>query len=750
MKKTKIFALLLALLMVATMVAACTPAADNSGDTSSDASATPSGDTSDPGDTTGKGTIILGNSTELGGLFHHSSFGVSNPGAADNDVNSLTTELGTVVASKDGNYVWNPTVVKDHKETVNEDGSKTFEIEIYDDLKFSDGSAVTAKDYLAYVLAFSSPVADQASGTTNRAGMTLVGYDAFKAYDGTNDGVDEASKAFAGVRMLGEYKFSFTVHSDHLPYYYDTTYAAVTAQYAKKWIGDAEIKDDGEGCYLTEAFYAKNDEGKYATADTIKDTAYNADHKYPYSGPYYVESYDTTNSTATLKLNPYYKGNYEGTKPSIGTVVYKYVVTETMIEALRTGEVDVLMGVTGGDVTLSALQLVKDSEGKFDSVDYGRAGYGKLGFRSDFGPIQFESVRKAIAYSLDRPDFAKKFTGGYGGVVHGPYYKDFWAYKAVSSMITLQDYAKDTNKAIAILEADGWVYDKDGNEYTSGVRYKKIPASEIKEADTTYASKDGSLTTTKVGDDYYMPLVINWFGTTPNDFTDLLEDDFAGSSNISGIGMSVQYSLGNFSAMLAELYQQDYGGATYGGTPMYSAFNFATGFNSAVYDYSWNCTVDNEMFLDYSQWYLMDAADIIYADGTIASGYINLDGKTYGEDYDSLYNKFGTSITANDVKVDEDKNAYIEVEGKKYILGLDFLSMAMVYNCEGTLEEQNQQYALWWMYFEQRWNAMLPEIPLYSNQYFDVYNTKIQGVKENPTNPLWGPANALIDWTIAE
>ncbi len=745
MKKTKIFALLLALLMVATMVAACSPTTDTSDDPSGDTSSTTSGTAE-----AGKNTIILGNSTELGGLFHYSSFGVSNPGAADNDINSLTTELGTVVAGKDGSYVWNDTVVKSHTETVNDDGSKTFEIEIYDDLKFSDGSAVTSKDYLAYVLTFSSPVADQASGTTNRAGMTLVGYDAYKKYDGSNDGEDGVSKIFTGVRMLGDYKFSVTVHSDHLPYYYDTTYAAFTAQYAKKWIGEAEIKDDGEGCYLTDAFYAKNDEGKYTTADHIKNTAFNADHTYPYSGPYYIESYDTTNSSATLKRNTYYKGNYEGTKPSIETIVYKYVVTETMIEALRTGEVDLLMGVTGGDVTLSALELVNGSDGKFDEVDYGRAGYGKLGFRSDFGPIQFEAVRQAIAYSLDRPDFAKKFTGGYGGVVHGPYYKQFWAYKAVESMIKLQDYAKDTNKAIALLEADGWVYDKDGNEYTTGVRYKQIPASDIKEADKTYASKDGAYKTTQVGDYYYMPLVINWFGTTPNEFTDLLEDEFAGSSNITNIGMTVQYSTGSFAAMLAELYQQDYGGATYGGTPTYSAFNFATGFNSAVYDYSWNCTVDNEMFLDYSQWYLMDAADIIYADGTVASGYINLDGKKFGEDYDSLYNKFGDGVSAGDVKVDDNGDAYIEVEGTKYVLGLDFLSMAMVYNCTGTQEEQNQQYATWWMYFEQRWNAMLPEIPLYSNQYFDVYNTKIQGVKENPTNPLWGPANALIDWTIAD
>ena len=103
--------------------------------------------------------IIIGNSTELSGTFRYAVFGASSPGAADLDVQNLTSELGTVVTNKQGDYIWNASVVKAHTETLNADGSKTFEIELYDDLKFSDGSAVTAKDYLALLLAFSSPVA---------------------------------------------------------------------------------------------------------------------------------------------------------------------------------------------------------------------------------------------------------------------------------------------------------------------------------------------------------------------------------------------------------------------------------------------------------------------------------------------------------------------------------------------------------------------------------------------------------------
>jgi peptide/nickel transport system substrate-binding protein len=76
--------------------------------------------------------------------------------------------------------------------------------------------------------------------------------------------------------------------------------------------------------------------------------------------------------------------------------------------------------------------------------------------------------------------------------------------------------------------------------------------------------------------------------------------------------MEVQSNFGDFYPMLAELLQSDYGSGTYGGTPLYSAFNFATGFTSAVYDYSYNLTVDPSMYADYSAYYIKDVADIVY------------------------------------------------------------------------------------------------------------------------------------------
>lgn len=63
---------------------------------------------------------------------------IFNPGAADLDIQEMVVGLETVATTKDGGFAWNDTVVKDHTEKVNDDGTKTFTITINDDLKFSD------------------------------------------------------------------------------------------------------------------------------------------------------------------------------------------------------------------------------------------------------------------------------------------------------------------------------------------------------------------------------------------------------------------------------------------------------------------------------------------------------------------------------------------------------------------------------------------------------------------------------------
>ena len=549
-------------------------------------------------------SIILGSVTDLTGKFRYSNFGVAAPGASDMDIENLTNGLDTVVSTKDGNYTVNNTAVKKLEEVDNEDGSRTYTIEIYDDLKFSDGSPVTAKNYLYKTVAFSTLVSDEATGQENRAGLTIQGFDKFYAYDGTNAG-EEASKVFTGLRLIDDHKFSVTIDASQLPYYYALTYAAFTPEYKDLWLGEYDIADDGEGVYITDGFYTKNGDS-YAHAAHMVKSSENTDQTYPYSGPYVVESYDSATHQAVLKLNENFKGNYEGKKPTIEKLVYTKIVPTTQLEQLKTGQVDVLCEVTGGASTDEAIKAVNDSNGAYDAIHYSRAGYGKLGFRADFGAVQFDEVRQAVAYCMDRAQFAKDFTGGYGGVVHGPYYTGSWQYKAVEKDLQLNAYQSSADTAISILEANGWVYNEKGEPYTEGVRYKKIPAQYVSENDKIVKSIDGAYKSVQIGDDWYMPLVINWFSTSANDFSDMLVTGFKDNENIKKAGFCVQNTVGDWDPMMNERNQR---GSTYSGTPMYNAFNFATGFTSAVYDYSYKLSI-NPAFASYSMFYVCDKADV--------------------------------------------------------------------------------------------------------------------------------------------
>ena len=553
-------------------------------------------------------SIIMGNTTDLSGKFRYAAFGGTNPGAADLDVQNLSTGLETVATTKEGGFEWNPTVVKSHEETMNEDGTRTYTVTIYDDLKLSDGTPVTVKNYVVFPMVFSSPVGVAAAGKDHQSGMTLEGFKTFNTYDGTEG---SGTKELAGLRMIDDYTYSITVAADYANYFYAITYAGLSAYDVSLWIGDADVKDDGNGVYFTDDFYAKEGD-KYVMADHIVTASQNTDTTYPYSGPYVVKSYDSADKSAVLELNPNFKGNYEGVKPTIAKVVYKKIVSSTQLEDLKAGTLDVIAGITGGDETNEALALADGSDGKYVYTHYSRAGYGKLGFRADYGPAQFTEVRQAIAYCMDRAKFAKDFTGGYGGVVDGPYYSGSWMYKAaVDQGMILNAYATSVDSAIEVLTEGGWVYDAEGNDYVEGVRYKKIPGDIATENDINYKSKDGAYVTTKVGDDYYMPLVLNWYGTSDNPFTDQLMTGFASNDNVIAAGFNVQYTIGDFSPMLDELYQAAVYGY-YSGSPMYSVFNFATGFTSAAYDYSYQMTIDPAMYDDYSAYYIKDQADVYW------------------------------------------------------------------------------------------------------------------------------------------
>ncbi len=696
----KFLALLLAAVMCLGLLAGCGPKETGESNPPADNSTAPSEAPSESQEVF-ENKVILGDVTELSGDFRYPGWGSSSVGASDQGVWFLTSGLSTMESDQGGDYQWSQTVVKSHEETENDDSTCTYTIEIYDDLKFSDGSPVTAKNYLAYVLSFSTPVA-QGTNHSGMNGQALVGFEDFNAY--TGPGSETGTKEFSGVRLLGDYTFSLTVSSDYYPSYFAYTNGAVQPYVLEQWLGkDVDIMDDGNGCYLTDNYYEMNGED-YVKAAEILGNRYNLD--IPYSGPYVVSEWDEGTSQAVMTINPEYKGNFEGQKPSIETIVYSKIIEETQVAQLTGGEIDVLGQVTGGDATKAALAVV-DGE-KFVETHYQRAGYGKIQFDCDFGPTMFKEVRQAVAYLLNRNEFCQTFTGGYGVVVDGPYSPDFSMWQAVQDEIELTDYSFSPDTAVKVLEEGGWIYNSKGEPYEPGqtgvdaVRYKKLTAEEANAASgdgtadvnknyASVANTDGvTYKTVEVNGEYYMPLAINWFGSQPNSVTDLLTTTLSNSSDLAAAGMVIRSTTGDFTLLQGNIYRE----ASYGyeGTPTYGMYNLATGWPSAVYDQSYNWSLDPKYF-PYSSNKVLDEYDKAFP-------------------YDQKAEKLSYEEA-------------VEASGDK--LGMDYLSMAMIFNA--TTEDE---YNHWWMGYIERWNELMPDIPLYSNYYYDVYNAKIENFETSP------------------
>ena len=239
--------------------------------------------------------------------------------------------------------------------------------------------------------------------------------------------------------------------------------------------------------------------------------------------------------------------------------------------------------------------------------------------------MQFAAVRRAIAHCFDRERYVKDMLF-YGRTVNAPMHESSWMYKrAGGDEMKLCEYEFSVEKAIAELEADGWIYDKDGGPYESGVRYKCIPIDCMDERNLNYSvlceqyGPDGSVASSEeykvnaVGDKCYMPLALNYFCPAMDlgemTFHFLMDDTVGGFSKA---GFAISCTFGDFATMLNEFYRQPiyqyYENAEI--TGKYNMFSYMEGYGEARFDMSGAITLDPENHATDSRYFLRDAADV--------------------------------------------------------------------------------------------------------------------------------------------
>lgn len=530
------------------------------------------------------GQVVIGSSTEASGDWAYSAF-ERNPNATDNSVMKLTDDMTTIESNQHGDYVINKTVVKSYERIEEENGNVTFKFVINDGLKFNNGEAVTAENFVAWTMFVTSP-AGKEMGVVSATYNMLPGGLAYR---------NGETNVLSAVRLYDEKTFSITIaktgedgETSYLPYYYDITYASMQAVNLTYWFGEGwSVKDDGEGVYFVNA------DGKEFTAETVGETVTAsrfATGNRVTAGPYNLVSFDQSSREIVLEVNENYNGNFEGQKPGIQKLVIVKTSEDTVMDMITTGQIQIYSQIADGSEVNAVMDLI--DAGTIDSSpsQYDRAGYGYFGFACDLGPTQFTEFRQAVAYLLDRVEFAQTFCKGWGSVVHGPYCTAFTMTAKTDIEKKINHYDYNPEKAVELLKQAGFVYNADGSDYVDGsgeVRYAKVTEEQAKYYDSfNKVLADGTI---------LMPATINWASSEGNAVSALLSTMLANSEATKAAGVSIVKTEMTFPELLNYMYRQDsYGlGGDYS-MPTYNMFNLATGYNGGVYDESYNWTTDPE------------------------------------------------------------------------------------------------------------------------------------------------------------
>lgn len=303
---------------------------------------------------------------------------------ADRDLRSLIHGAENVTIVKENTYAINASAISANSITDGADGSRTYTYTLAEGLTFSDGSPLTAKDYVFSVLLQSSAAIAELGGD-NTAYRTLAGYEAY---------LNEESEAFAGVRLLSDSKFSLTIDAASLPSYQEMLLTQVYPLPMAVIAPEAVLTDDGSGASITGL-----------TAELLRQTLEGTDG-YRYfptvtAGPYRLT--DVKNGVYTLAVNPNYAGGYYKRQPSVKDMTVEHA------DLSGKEEYDLIVGITGKNDLQAAMRLLA-SDTMTGSLSYDSMVVSSLQFGEDVST----EVRQALSKMIDVQDAAEELAGHWG------------------------------------------------------------------------------------------------------------------------------------------------------------------------------------------------------------------------------------------------------------------------------------------------------------------------------------------------
>ncbi|MDR3050616.1 MAG: ABC transporter substrate-binding protein [Oscillospiraceae bacterium] len=464
--------------------------------------------------------ITVGSTTAMSGYFATDMWGSNT---ADIDVRTLLHGYSTVRWQGDSMQI-DPSVVTDSSLTYQANGSGTHTFTIATDLTYSDGTPITAADYMFSLLLCGAPEITSLGGVPAKADF-ITGYADYWA---------GATPVITGARLLDEHTFSINIRAEDMVYFYSVARLDITPYPISVIAPGCAVRDDGQGVYIAAAPNAAPADGLpytpgvFSTA-MLRETMLNPRAGYVLnprvtSGPYRLLGFDIARGTADFEINPRYKGDFSGATPHIQYITFRCIPSADMPAALAGGTVDLINKVSD-PVAIAQLSAVPGVQ----RLNYWRTGFSFLSFACEQGPAASVAVRKAIASLVDVDALLQSVMGDQAALsaspVYGYYGQGQWMMGQTladdQGGTPVQDAVQplripfDPARAAALLDADGWVLDAQGQPYAQGTRYRR--------------TQDGGLEA----------LAIRWAKTADSAVADALQTLLTPAFAQAGIGLQV-------------------------------------------------------------------------------------------------------------------------------------------------------------------------------------------------------------------
>lgn len=301
---------------------------------------------------------------------------------------------------------------------VSEDGLK-YTFHLKPDVKYSDGTPMTVKDYLFAMKMYLDASYD---GDSDLMSINIVG--AKEYHDGT-------ATEISGVKVIDDYTVEVNVSE------------ATALTYSQ--LGDIP--------FLPEHYYGPH--YKQGNLDAVK--ALNS--KPLGSGQYVVKNFKPGQEVVLEANESYFRG-----APKIKNVIFKTSTETTHLPNMQSGATDL-----NNDVTVSEDNVEALKEMGFADVNLmPNNGYGYIAFNHKLDKFKDVKVRQALTYGLDREQVVEASFGPYAKVINIPQSNVSWAYTDEG----IEAYEFDMEKAKQLLDEAGWkvgsdgIREKDGQKFT--------------------------------------------------------------------------------------------------------------------------------------------------------------------------------------------------------------------------------------------------------------------------------------------